>query len=124
MLTKGKVLFGLAGGGGAEMYEGLGRDPGLRRNALDQTIDAMLRIWAYQPGDPPLDLETVYDRARITGRVNPPPYRKPHPMLARATNSEATIQELIDQADAVMYQHKRSKQGLIARPEALQVLAQ
>ena len=93
VLTKGKVLFGLAGGGGAEMYEGLGRDPGLRRNALDQTIDAMLRIWAHQPGDPPLDIETVYDRARITGRLNPPAYRKPHPMLARATNSEATIQD-------------------------------
>ena len=41
----------------------------------------------------PLDCETVYDRARITGRVNPPAYRKPHPMLARATNSETTIQE-------------------------------
>jgi len=39
-------------------------------------------------------------------------------------DTEATIQELIDQADAAMYQHKRSKQGLIACPEALQVLAQ
>jgi alkanesulfonate monooxygenase SsuD/methylene tetrahydromethanopterin reductase-like flavin-dependent oxidoreductase (luciferase family) len=91
VLTKGKVLFGLAGGGGAEMYDGLGRDPNLRRNALDQTIEAMLRIWDYQPGDPPLEIETVYDRARITGRVNPPSYRKPHPMLARASNTEATI---------------------------------
>lgn len=93
VLTRGKVLFGLAGGGSAEMYEGLGRDPNLRRNALDQTIDAMLRIWEYQAGDPPLEIETVYERARITGRVNPPSYRKPHPMLARASNTEATIQE-------------------------------
>lgn len=93
VMTKGKVLFGLAGGGGAEMYEGLGRNPSDRRTGLDQTIDAMLRVWNYQPGDPPLDIETIYDRARITGRVQPTSYRTPHPMLARATNSETTIAE-------------------------------
>ena len=102
VMTKGKVLFGLAGGGGAEMYEGLGRDPQGRRDALDQTIDAMLRIWGYMPGDPPLEIETIYDRARITGRVNPRPFRTPHPMLARATNTEATIVEFARRGWPVM----------------------
>jgi alkanesulfonate monooxygenase SsuD/methylene tetrahydromethanopterin reductase-like flavin-dependent oxidoreductase (luciferase family) len=102
VMTKGKVVFGLAGGGGAEMYEGLGRDPQARRDGLDQTIDAMLRIWAHQPGDPPLDIETVYDHARISGRVNPRSFRQPHPMLARATNTESTIVEFARRGWPVM----------------------
>lgn len=91
LLSRGRVLFGLAGGGGPPMYEGLGRDPAQRSTALDQTIDAMLRIWAHQPEDPPLEIETVYDRARISGRIQPAPFRRPHPYLARGTNSDATI---------------------------------
>jgi len=92
VLCKGRVLFGLAGGGGPFMYEGLGRDPSQRNRALEETIDAMLRIWSHRPGEE-LEINTVYDRARITGRVQPAPYRKPHPYLARATNTEATIRE-------------------------------
>ncbi len=101
-LCRGRVIFGLAGGGGPAMYEGLGRDPELRRDALDQTIEAMLRIWARTASAPPLELETVYDRARLTGRVMPAPYRRPHPYLARATNSDATMRAFAERGWPVM----------------------
>jgi alkanesulfonate monooxygenase SsuD/methylene tetrahydromethanopterin reductase-like flavin-dependent oxidoreductase (luciferase family) len=90
VLSKGRVIFGLAGGGGPFMYEGMGRDPALRPAALDATIDAMLQIWAHQPGTP-THFETPYDHGTITGRVMPAPYHKPHPYLARGTNSAETM---------------------------------
>jgi alkanesulfonate monooxygenase SsuD/methylene tetrahydromethanopterin reductase-like flavin-dependent oxidoreductase (luciferase family) len=101
VLCKGRVLFGLAGGGGPFMYEGLGRDAAQRNRALEETIDAMLRIWAHKPGES-LEIETVYDRARITGRVQPTSYRKPHPYLARGTNTESTIREYAKRGWPVM----------------------
>jgi alkanesulfonate monooxygenase SsuD/methylene tetrahydromethanopterin reductase-like flavin-dependent oxidoreductase (luciferase family) len=91
-LMKGRALFGLAGGGGPFMYEGLGRDPAHRNQAFKETVDAMLRIWAHEPGQE-LEIETAYDRTKFSARVQPAPYRKPHPFLARGTNTEATMEE-------------------------------
>jgi alkanesulfonate monooxygenase SsuD/methylene tetrahydromethanopterin reductase-like flavin-dependent oxidoreductase (luciferase family) len=90
VLSKGRVIFGLAGGGGPFMYEGMGRDPSRRIEALDSTIDAMLQIWAHQPGET-LEFETPYDHGKISARVMPAPYRKAHPHLARGTNSAETM---------------------------------
>lgn len=102
VLCKGRVIFGLAGGGGPAMYEGFGRDPSLRSDALDQTIDAMLQIWGRGDGDPPLTIDTVYDHGQVSGRILPGPYRRPHPYLARATNSDQTLLRFAKQGWPVM----------------------
>jgi alkanesulfonate monooxygenase SsuD/methylene tetrahydromethanopterin reductase-like flavin-dependent oxidoreductase (luciferase family) len=101
ILTRGKVLFGLAGGGGPFMYEALGRDSSQRARALNETIEAMLQIWNHEPGQT-TEFETVYDRSKFSGRVQPAPFRKPHPYLARGTNSEATMLEFAKRGWPVM----------------------
>jgi len=93
ILTRGRIIFGLAGGGGPFMYEGMGRNPELRPAALDSTIEAMLQIWAHDPSGPALEFETPYDHGKISRRVMPAPYRKPHPHLARGTNSAETMKK-------------------------------
>ncbi len=93
-LTAGRLLFGLgAGGVSAAEWDGFGLDREQRREITEQRIDAMLRAWGHTPGGDPVDVGTDWDKGVLTGRLMPASYRRPHPLLARATASDVTIRQ-------------------------------
>jgi alkanesulfonate monooxygenase SsuD/methylene tetrahydromethanopterin reductase-like flavin-dependent oxidoreductase (luciferase family) len=91
-LTRGKCIFALgSAGGGLIMTDGLGRTrPDAGRDASEHIIETMLQAWSYEPGDTPLELETVYDTGLLDAPITPKAYRR-RPLLARGTNDAATI---------------------------------
>jgi alkanesulfonate monooxygenase SsuD/methylene tetrahydromethanopterin reductase-like flavin-dependent oxidoreductase (luciferase family) len=103
-LTRGRCIFGLgSAGGGLIMTDGLGRTrPDAGRNASEHVIETMLQAWKYSAGDPPLEIETVYDTGRLDAPLAPAAYRK-RPLLARGTNDAATIQKCGRLGWPVMY---------------------
>jgi alkanesulfonate monooxygenase SsuD/methylene tetrahydromethanopterin reductase-like flavin-dependent oxidoreductase (luciferase family) len=103
-LTRGRGVFGLgSAGGGLIMTDGLGRTrPEAGRNASEQIIETMLQGWNYSAGDPPLEMETVYDAGRLDTPITPAAFRK-RPLLARGTNDAATIEKCGRLGWPVMY---------------------
>jgi alkanesulfonate monooxygenase SsuD/methylene tetrahydromethanopterin reductase-like flavin-dependent oxidoreductase (luciferase family) len=94
LLTKGRLMVGLAPGSVREIeLDVFGVELGARAEMTRQRIDAMTKAWAWSEGDPPLDISTDYDRGLLAGRISPTSYRKPHPLIGRATMTEATIIE-------------------------------
>jgi alkanesulfonate monooxygenase SsuD/methylene tetrahydromethanopterin reductase-like flavin-dependent oxidoreductase (luciferase family) len=104
VLTKGRCIVGLgAGGVSAGEYEALGIDMARRREITEQRMAVLHRILAHQPGDGPLDCSTEFDEGVLTGRVVPLSYRRPHPLMARATATDETILELGERGWPVMF---------------------
>jgi alkanesulfonate monooxygenase SsuD/methylene tetrahydromethanopterin reductase-like flavin-dependent oxidoreductase (luciferase family) len=103
-LMQGRCIFGLgSAGGGLIMTDGLGRTrPDAGRNASEHVIETMLQAWNYAPGDPPLDISTVYDSGRLDGPITPTPFRT-RPLLARGTNDAASIEKCGRLGWPVMY---------------------
>jgi alkanesulfonate monooxygenase SsuD/methylene tetrahydromethanopterin reductase-like flavin-dependent oxidoreductase (luciferase family) len=92
VLTKGRVLVGLGSGGITELeYEAFGVDVTLKQEMLEQKLDVMLKAWARGPADGPLDVSTDWDSGTLLGRLMPPSYRTPHPLLARVSTRPAVI---------------------------------
>jgi alkanesulfonate monooxygenase SsuD/methylene tetrahydromethanopterin reductase-like flavin-dependent oxidoreductase (luciferase family) len=103
-LTRGRCIFGLgSAGGGLIMTDGLGRTrPDAGRNASEHVIETMLQAWNYSAGDPPLEIETVYDTGCLRSPIRPEAFRK-RPLLARGTNDAATIEKCGRLGWPVMY---------------------
>jgi limonene 1,2-monooxygenase len=94
LLTKGRLMVGLAPGSVREIeLDVFGVELGARAEMTRQRIDAMVKAWAWREGDPPLDVSTDYDSGLLAGRISPSSYRKPHPLIGRATMTESTIVE-------------------------------
>jgi alkanesulfonate monooxygenase SsuD/methylene tetrahydromethanopterin reductase-like flavin-dependent oxidoreductase (luciferase family) len=94
LLTRGRVMVGLAPGSVREIeLDVFGVELAARGEMTRQRIDAMMKAWAWSEGDPPLDVSTDYDGGLLAGRISPSSYRKPHPLIGRATMTEATIVE-------------------------------
>ncbi len=104
-LTQGRCIFGLgSAGGGLIMTDGLGRTrPDAGRNASEHIIQVMLDGWHYAVGDPPLEIQTVYDSGCLDRAITPVAYRRPRPLLARGTNDAATIEKCGRLGWPVMY---------------------
>jgi alkanesulfonate monooxygenase SsuD/methylene tetrahydromethanopterin reductase-like flavin-dependent oxidoreductase (luciferase family) len=58
-----------------------------------QRLDAMLRAWGWTEAVDLVDVSTDYDQGVIAGRLSPSSFRKPHPLIGRATGTPATIVE-------------------------------
>ena len=89
--TRGRAIIGVGVGGGPLEFAGYGRHPADKRELTDQVLDIALQAWAHQPGDPPLEIATSCFQGRLDGRSVPSSYRKPHPQLARACVSDASV---------------------------------
>ncbi len=89
--TRGRAIIGVGAGGGPLELAGFGLEPKDRREQTDRVLEIALAAWAQQPGDPPLTFETSFSRGRMDGRIIPSPYRKPHPLIARACVSDESI---------------------------------
>jgi len=95
VLTRGRFLVALAAGSASPTeLEAFGAEGLDRARVTEERIDAMLRLWAWEEGDPPLDVGTSVDRGVVSARVGPASYRRPRPLVARATRTPAKIQRL------------------------------
>ena len=62
-----------------------GRDLEKRNELYEQGIRTVLDIWAFDGTNGPLEFAVGSDRGRLDVAVNPSSFRKPRPILARAT---------------------------------------
>jgi alkanesulfonate monooxygenase SsuD/methylene tetrahydromethanopterin reductase-like flavin-dependent oxidoreductase (luciferase family) len=90
-LSHGRAIIGVGPGGSPIEFAGFGRDHRAARDLLEQVVDIALEAWAHEYGAPPLEFETPFVKGRLDGRVMPTSVRKPHPLLARACVSDASV---------------------------------
>ncbi len=94
LLTRGRCMVALAPGSPRQIeLDVFGVDFADRPGITRERIEALRRIWAWQAGDEPLDVSTANDRGILSGRISPSSFRKPHPLVGRATMTDATIVE-------------------------------
>ena len=92
VMSRGRLLVGLGSGGITQLeYEAFGVDVSRKQEMLERKLDVMLRAWARRPGDEPLDVSTEWDSGTMRGRLMPPAYRDPHPLLARVSTRPAMM---------------------------------
>jgi len=68
-----------------------GRDFAERNTLFEQGIRTVVDIWGYDGTGGPLEFAVGADRGKLTVPVNPSSFRKPRPILARATLNQAAI---------------------------------
>jgi alkanesulfonate monooxygenase SsuD/methylene tetrahydromethanopterin reductase-like flavin-dependent oxidoreductase (luciferase family) len=90
-LSHGRAIIGVGPGGSPIEFAGFGRDHRAARDLTEQVVDIALQAWAHEYGAPPLEFETPYMKGRLDGRIMPTSVRKPHPLLARACVSDASV---------------------------------
>ena len=85
VLTKGNTIVGLATGGDAMEFVGLGRNPDDKHEDFVAVLTALKAAWSMKDGDAPLKWSTRYEAGTIYSRVMPSAYHREHPPLARMT---------------------------------------
>lgn len=95
VLMRGRFILGASAGraGPVPDFKNFGLDPADRDAAFKSKLDIMLQAWAHKPGDPPIEFETKWDKGAMSGRLMPGSFRAPRPLVAVATNTDATILE-------------------------------
>ena len=97
VLTRGKLIVGVSAGrpGNAFMsatdFTNYGLDVNRRIEIFDTKLDAMLKVWAHKPGDPPLVIKNDFDDCALTGRMMPMSYREGRPLIAIGTSGDDSI---------------------------------
>jgi alkanesulfonate monooxygenase SsuD/methylene tetrahydromethanopterin reductase-like flavin-dependent oxidoreductase (luciferase family) len=92
LLTRGRCMIALAPGSFRQIeLDAFGVSVDARASMTAQGIDSMLRAWSWQEGDGPLDVSNDYYSGVIAGRVSPTSFRRPHPLIGRATATLATV---------------------------------
>jgi alkanesulfonate monooxygenase SsuD/methylene tetrahydromethanopterin reductase-like flavin-dependent oxidoreductase (luciferase family) len=90
-LSRGRAIIGVGPGGSPIEFAGFGRDHRAARELTEQVVDIALQAWTHEYGAPPLEFETPFIKGRLDGRIMPTSVRKPHPLLARACVSDASV---------------------------------
>ncbi len=90
-LSRGRAIIGVGPGGSPIEFAGFGRDHRAARDLMEQVLNIALQAWAHEYGAPPLEFETPFIKGRLDGRIMPASVRKPHPLLARACVSDASV---------------------------------
>ena len=104
VMTQGRCIVGLGAGGVTKTeWDAFGADPALRHEVTEQRIEVIERAFAHRPCDPDLDVSTDWDSGSLGGRLMPISYRRPRPLLARATASDHTIRETGERGWPVMF---------------------
>jgi len=115
VLTKGRLMVGLGSGGITQLeYEAFGIDNSRKHEMMEQKIEIMLKAWARRPGDGPLDVSTEWDAGTLLGRLMPPSYRAPHPLLARVSTRPEMMIDAGTRGWPLMF-------GLSPTPEQLEI---
>jgi alkanesulfonate monooxygenase SsuD/methylene tetrahydromethanopterin reductase-like flavin-dependent oxidoreductase (luciferase family) len=101
-LNGGRLVVGFGSGFKETDLVAFGRDLAGRSKLFEDGMRTVLDIWAFDPANGPLEFAVGTDRGRIHAPVNPAPYRKPHPILARGTLNEAAALETAAKGWAVL----------------------
>jgi alkanesulfonate monooxygenase SsuD/methylene tetrahydromethanopterin reductase-like flavin-dependent oxidoreductase (luciferase family) len=92
LLTRGRCMIALAPGSFRQIeLDAFGVSVDARALMTAQGIDSMLRAWGWREGDGPLDVSNDFYSGVIAGRVSPTSFRRPHPLIGRATATLATV---------------------------------
>ncbi len=90
-ITRGRAIIGVGPGGSPIEFAGFGRDHRSARALTEEILDIAQKAWLHEYGAPPLEFETAFMKGRLDGRIMPASVRKPHPLLARACVSDASV---------------------------------
>jgi alkanesulfonate monooxygenase SsuD/methylene tetrahydromethanopterin reductase-like flavin-dependent oxidoreductase (luciferase family) len=90
-LTRGRAIIGVGPGGSPIEFAGFGQDHRAARALTEEILAIAQKAWAHEYGAPPLEYETAFTRGRLDGRIMPTSVRMPHPLIARACVSDASV---------------------------------
>ena len=102
-LTRGKTVIAFGPGGSPVEFGGFGRNPQERHELMEEVVGVVKQLWAHNPEDPPLEYKTRYSNGRVALRIMPSSYRKPHPLIGRATLTDATLVKTGEQGIPVYF---------------------
>jgi alkanesulfonate monooxygenase SsuD/methylene tetrahydromethanopterin reductase-like flavin-dependent oxidoreductase (luciferase family) len=91
LLTRGKCFLGVSTGHLPFIARQFGVPDGYRKEVAFQRLDVALRAIAKDSGDPPLVWRTDLEEGTLALRIMPVGYRRGHPVVGFATNTDSTI---------------------------------
>lgn len=93
LLTKGRFLMGMSAGrvGFSPDFENFGLDPARRDEIFASKLDLLVRAQAQKADDPPIVMDTEWDKGRLLGRMMPVSWRKGGAQKAIGTNTDDKI---------------------------------
>jgi alkanesulfonate monooxygenase SsuD/methylene tetrahydromethanopterin reductase-like flavin-dependent oxidoreductase (luciferase family) len=92
LMTRGRCLIGLSSGSMSGLLKAFGISTDIDPKAVfDLKLDAALKGFAKQIGDPPFTFDSGIDSGTLPTRIMPISYRTPHPLFAIGSNTDKTI---------------------------------
>jgi alkanesulfonate monooxygenase SsuD/methylene tetrahydromethanopterin reductase-like flavin-dependent oxidoreductase (luciferase family) len=92
VLTRGRCMIAVATGSVRQIeLDAFGVAVGERSAMTSQRLESMLSAWSWSDETSRVDVPDGYDAGRLAGRLTPASYRKPHPLVGRATLTPETI---------------------------------
>ena len=92
-LNAGRLVVVFGSGFKDTDFVAFGRDVADRHTLFEQGLSTVVDIWGYDGTGGPLQVAVGTDRGRLDAAVNPSSFRKPRPILARATLNRAGIDD-------------------------------
>jgi alkanesulfonate monooxygenase SsuD/methylene tetrahydromethanopterin reductase-like flavin-dependent oxidoreductase (luciferase family) len=91
LLTRGKCFLGVSTGHLPFLSSQFGVSSAYSKEIAFQRLDVALKAIAKEPTDPPLEWRTDLEQGTLNLRIMPTGYRKGHPIVGFATNTDSTI---------------------------------
>jgi alkanesulfonate monooxygenase SsuD/methylene tetrahydromethanopterin reductase-like flavin-dependent oxidoreductase (luciferase family) len=91
LLTRGKCFLGVSTGHLPFIASQAGVPAEYSKEVAFQRLDVALKAIAKGPADPPLEWRTDLEQGTLNLRIMPVGYRKNHPVIGFATNTDSTI---------------------------------
>ena len=89
VLTRGRLIVGVGSGGGPIEFSGYGMPVAERHELTDEVLDVVMAAWQHRGGE--FRYDGPHFKGSFDGRILPASWRKPHPLIARAVVSDASI---------------------------------
>ncbi|MEU4245354.1 LLM class flavin-dependent oxidoreductase [Actinoplanes sp. NPDC026619] len=95
LLTEGRFIMGMSAGrvGFSPDFANFGLDPERRHEIFASKLAILRRAFVHTADQPPLVMDTPWDRGALNGRMMPYSYRAGGPLIAVGTNTDTTISE-------------------------------
>lgn len=90
-LNRGRLVVGFGSGFKETDLVLFGRDVAQRHELYERGLAAALDVWAYDGTGGPFEFAVGSDRGRLDSAVNPSSFRRPRPILARATLNQPAM---------------------------------
>jgi alkanesulfonate monooxygenase SsuD/methylene tetrahydromethanopterin reductase-like flavin-dependent oxidoreductase (luciferase family) len=95
LLLRGRFIMGMSAGrvGFSPDFTNFGLDPEQRHQIFASKLELLRRAQRQRAGDPPIQLDTEWDRGSLIGRIMPVSHRRGGAQLAVGTNTPQTVIE-------------------------------